>query len=209
MKKSGISNQAWVLCHDAKVPDISCVKALKAAHISSWTVSLAVLEDFFLKFLKDLQAKECWQVFWFSCLFFPMIGKQTALLFSFQFPTEEPWEVYVILGLESRAACRVILNTEDAGGAFCLLAASREWWEHHIFSEWYNYSFSSAGPSLHLLPRVCWLPQACASHDLLFLFQKVKYSGWFIKDWSFFLQLCSCHNHQNWSSKHFGEKESH
>lgn len=86
MKKSGISNQAWVLCHDAKVPDISCVKALKAAHISSWTVSLAVLEDFFLKFLKDLQAKECWQVFWFSCLFSPWLGNKQLCYFLSSFP---------------------------------------------------------------------------------------------------------------------------
>lgn len=58
--------------------------------------------------------------------FFPMIGEKKAFVFSFQFPTEEPWEVYVILGLESSAACSVIPNTEDAGWAFGLLAESRE-----------------------------------------------------------------------------------
>lgn len=67
----------------------------------------------------------------------------------------------------------------------------------------------SAGTSLHLTLRVCWLPQGSPSHDLLFLFQKVKYSGWFFKDWIFFLQECSYHGHQNCSPKQFGEKASH
>lgn len=58
--------------------------------------------------------------------FFPMAGKKRALVFSFHFPTVEPWEDYVILGLENGTACSVIPSTEHARGAFCFLAASEE-----------------------------------------------------------------------------------
>lgn len=164
------------------------MKALKAAHIPSWTVSLAVLEDFFLKFLKDLQAGECWQVLWFSCLFSPWLGKNELCYFLSSFPQKslgKSMSSWVWRAVQHAASSP---TQKMLGGASCLLAASREWRELCVSFKWCNYYSSSAGPSLDLIPRACWLPLACPSHDLLFLFQKVKYSGRLFKDWSFFLQ---------------------
>lgn len=108
-------------------------------------------------------------------VFFPMSGKKRALVFSFQFPTVEPWEDYVILRLESSAACGIILRTEHARGAFCFLAVIGEWQAHT-----FPLCDKIIPPQRGLLctwQSVYWLPHARSLHDLLFLFQKVKYSG--------------------------------
>lgn len=98
-----------------KVADITCVKAF-----SSWIVSLAVLKDYVFEGSTSRRMLTICALIFLSSS--PCLGKKRALVFSFQFPTVEPWEDYVILRLESSAACGIILRTEHARGAFCFLA---------------------------------------------------------------------------------------
>lgn len=183
-----------------KVADITCVKAF-----SSWIVSLAVLKDC-LCFWRIYKQKNADNVCSDFPLFFLMSGKKRALVFSFQFPTVEPWEDYVILGLESSAACGVIPSTEYAKGAFYFLAVIEEW-QAHTFPPCDKVIPLQWG-LLCIWQPVYWLPHTPSLHDLLFLFQKVKYSGWFLKNGIFFFQEYSYHSHQKYSSKHFREKAS-
>lgn len=86
--------RAWVLCHHMKVPDVIWVKSKSSAHFfldCFFGNSRRIFCCCFRRMYKQKNADMLTKNTDFS-VFFLMSRKKRALVFSFHFPTVEPWE---------------------------------------------------------------------------------------------------------------------